>query len=84
MGRSDSHRFSALFGVLPGLETDDCPLEQPVMRQIFAPGEKAGRRQPLSGLPEDEGADDVRRQLRRRNFRSQGDDWCQRLGTPPV
>ncbi len=51
------------FGVLPRLKTDDCPLELPVVRQVFAQGEKAGGRHPLCGPPEDEGADDVRREI---------------------
>ena len=34
-GRSDSHRFREL-GVLPRLEIEDCPLELPVVRQVFA------------------------------------------------
>ena len=41
------------------------------MRQVFAQGEKAGRRQPLGGPPEDEGAHDVRREIGQSHLRRQ-------------
>jgi hypothetical protein len=36
LGRSDSHRVEGFFGALRGLDPEDCPLELPVVGQVFA------------------------------------------------
>ncbi len=55
--------FSGLMGVLSALETEEVPLELPVMRQVFAEGDETRRRKPLRLASFNEVLDDTWRQI---------------------
>ena len=55
--------------LLSRLKAESRPLELPVVRQVFAHREKASRRQPLGGPPEDERLDDFRREISQPHMR---------------